>query len=62
MLLDQWNGITNAVATLPRLNIPDRVIWSLNSNNFFSTKSVYQLLEKIYLVLITNGSGKQIFL
>jgi hypothetical protein len=45
-LLEQWNYIKNDVVLIPRANTTDQVVWALTSNKIFSTKSVYQFLER----------------
>ena len=45
-LVGQWGAVLDTVNKLPLTDKEDRVVWSLNQNGKFSTKSVYKLLEK----------------
>jgi hypothetical protein len=44
-MLDKWTNINNSAMNIPRVDILDKVTWSLTPNKRFSTKSVYQFLE-----------------
>jgi hypothetical protein len=45
-LLDHWHHILNTLLLAPFHDENDKIIWSLNKNAIFSTRSVYTLLEK----------------
>ena len=45
-LSEQWGVMRDTVNTLPLTNNNDMVTWGLNRNGNFSTKSMYEELEK----------------
>ena len=46
LMEEQWRYITECAARAVINDTPDRAVWSLNTNGRFSTKSMYQFLEK----------------
>jgi hypothetical protein len=57
-LLEQWNNIKNAVVLNPRVNIPEKVVWSLTPNKVFLQNLCTNSLKETLLGLIINGFGK----
>jgi hypothetical protein len=57
-LLEQWNKIKNAVVLNPRVNIPEKVVWSLTPNKVFLQNLCTNSLKETLLGLIINGFGK----
>ena len=45
-ILIQWQEVIDYVNSIPFFVDEDKVIWSLNKNGVFSTKSMYNFLEK----------------
>ena len=46
MLSEQWGVVLDTVNKLPLTDKENRVVWNLNQNGKFSTKSVYKWSEK----------------
>ena len=45
-LSKQWEVLRAAIKNIPLTKKDDRVVWGLNQNGKFTTKSVYKMLEK----------------